>query len=139
MGRPLPKPTPVRLGVRRARPAARPNAYVTYGRGLAVLTLILGVLLVVGGGWSPYPAWLVVANGLALILFRHDKRQAQRAGATRVPEAILLMLLVAGGAAGGAVGMLLPPRHKTRKPLFWTALIVGTALAIFLWPRLTSP
>ena len=131
----MPKPSAARRTPRLVRPPARPRAYATYGRGLLMLGAPLILLLVFGWGRSPYAAWLIAANVLALLLFRHDKRQARRTGVTRVPELLLLGLLVAGGTVGGAVGMLLPPRHKTRKPLFWAALIAGTLLAVILWLR----
>lgn len=72
-------------------------------------------------GWDPVRlralgAYLLVANGCALVAFCADKGLARR-GAARVPESVLLGLCLAGGSVGGMLGMRLA-RHKTRKWYF---------------------
>ena len=79
--------------------------------------------------------WLVFINLVTLLTFRYDKRQAQRNGARRTPEATLLLLLAAGGVVGGAVGMYLRPRHKTRKTRFVVVLIAASTLYAYLLYR----
>ncbi len=119
-----------------SKSSTRPrSAYRTYWLAAGLIALLLVAVLLIWWDWSLVATWLVVVNVLAWILLRHDKGQAQREGATRVPEAILLTLLVAGGTLGGAIGMLVPTHHKTRKPIFWIALGVGALLVVFLWAR----
>jgi uncharacterized membrane protein YsdA (DUF1294 family) len=70
--------------------------------------------------------WLVVANGVTLLLFRHDKAAA-RAGLRRVPEATLLAWAAGGGTPGAFLARRLF-RHKTRKQPFsdrlqWIAVL----------------
>ena len=82
--------------------------------------------------WNVYLGWLVVVNVTAFVLFRHDKGQAQRSGARRVPESRLLTLLLVGGFVGGGLGMMIRPRHKTRKPIFWVVLLAACVLHLLL-------
>jgi uncharacterized membrane protein YsdA (DUF1294 family) len=80
--------------------------------------------------------WLALINIITFFVYRFDKGRAQRTGARRVPEVFLLILLLIGGAVGGAAGMLLRPRHKTRKPIFWIVLLLAVALhgyLLFIW------
>jgi uncharacterized membrane protein YsdA (DUF1294 family) len=78
-----------------------------------------------------YWGWLVIINLVAFILFRIDKGQAQRGG-QRIPEVTLLVLMLAGGVLGGAAGMLMRPRHKSRKPTFWVILLLAVALHAYV-------
>jgi uncharacterized membrane protein YsdA (DUF1294 family) len=108
------------------------SAYTTYWRAAGIVGLLIILAVMLGLGWSLFAAWLVTVNGVTWLLLRHDKGQAQRPGAMRVPEAVLLTLLVAGGTLGGLVGMLFPTHHKTRKPIFWVALVAGAILVLLL-------
>lgn len=97
-----------------------------------VILAILGGALYQWLQWDFYWVWLLVSNVVTFAFFRFDKGQAQRIGAMRVPEVVLLGLLVAGGVLGGAGGMWLRPRHKTNKPIFLLVLI-GAMLLHAYW------
>jgi uncharacterized membrane protein YsdA (DUF1294 family) len=107
---------------------------MTYGLIALAVTLGLGALLYFWLGWNPYWVWLIVVNVVTFLFFRYDKRQAGNAGATRVPEVILLGMELLGGVVGGLAGMIMPPRHKTRKPVFWIVLAIAAAIhGYLLW------
>jgi uncharacterized membrane protein YsdA (DUF1294 family) len=122
-------------------PSSQPSGryrspYTTFGVIALVATVALGLLLTYWFHWNLYWTWLLVVNVVTFLFFRFDKRQAQHDPNHRVPEMILLALLLAGGVLGGAGGMLMPPRHKTHKPLFWIVLVVAAALhgyMIYTW------
>ena len=122
--------TPQRISQRRSR--RWQSAQLTYGVVALVALAALGFLVYQWLKWDLYWVWLLVVNFVTFTFYRLDKRQAQVAGATRVPEVILLALLVGGGVLGGAAGMLLRPRHKTQKPLFWITLLAATVLHGYL-------
>jgi uncharacterized membrane protein YsdA (DUF1294 family) len=127
---------PMRKGNARSRAGRRNSAQTTYGLLAMIVLAILGFLLYEWLHWDFYWIWLIVVNVVTLFFFRYDKGQAQREGATRVPEVILLALLLAGGVLGGAAGMLMRPRHKTQKAYFWVALAVATLVhgyLIYAW------
>jgi uncharacterized membrane protein YsdA (DUF1294 family) len=94
--------------------------------------LVFGFLAYQWFTWDLYWIWIATVNFVTFTFFRYDKRQAQINGATRVPEVVLLALLLAGGVLGGVAGMLMRPRHKTHKPLFWIMLLGTTALHVYL-------
>jgi uncharacterized membrane protein YsdA (DUF1294 family) len=109
---------------------------VTYGSAALVATLLLALLLYFWLDWSAYVVWLVGCNLVTFLFFRYDKRRAAQPGAMRIPEIVLHLLVLAGGVVGGAFGMLLRPRHKTQKPIFWIVLIAGALLhlgLIYVW------
>lgn len=87
--------------------------------------VLIALLLAWFFDWGLYPVWLAAATVAAFFLFRYDKGRAQVAGATRVPEAVLLALMWAGGVLGAAGGMYLRPRHKTQKWTFVVTLILA--------------
>jgi uncharacterized membrane protein YsdA (DUF1294 family) len=97
-----------------------------------IILLVFGFLVYQWFRWEIYWVWLAVVNVVTFTFFRLDKRQAQVSGATRVPEVVLLVLLLAGGVLGGVAGMLMRPRHKTHKPLFWIMLLGATVLHAYL-------
>jgi len=105
---------------------------LVYGLAALIATLLLGFIANRWLQWDFYWIWLVVVNVVTFVFFRYDKNQAQKEGATRVPEIILFALMLAGGVIGGAAGMLMRPHHKTHKPMFWIVLAVATALHAFL-------
>lgn len=78
--------------------------------------------------------YLVLINGLTFFLYWHDKRAAQRPGASRVPEATLLMVGFLGGTPAALVAQRLL-RHKTRKQSFqlkfWAITFVQLGLLAF--------
>ena len=102
--------------------------------GLVALAVVglLALVLYFWLGWNFYWIWFVAINVATFVYFRYDKRQSRREGATRVPEIVLQGLILAGGVLGGLGGMLLPPRHKTRKIAFWIVLAVATALHLWI-------
>lgn len=108
------------------------SSQLVYGTVALGATAILGIVLYLWQGWNFYWVWLIICNLVTFVFFRYDKRQAQRANATRVPEVVLLGLAVAGGFLGGWLGMFLRPRHKIRKPIFWLVLITGALLHLYL-------
>ena len=87
--------------------------------------------------WNLYWIWLLVMNIAAFMLFRHDKRLAQQSGARRISESSLLTLMLVGGFVGGGLGMMIRPRHKTRKPVFWLVLVAACVLhaLLIVWWR----
>lgn len=76
-------------------------------------------------------AYLALANALALVLFRQDKRRAE-AGDWRLPEVQLLTVALMGGWLGAKAGQRLF-HHKTVKQPFATVLnLSGLALPLVL-------
>jgi uncharacterized membrane protein YsdA (DUF1294 family) len=108
---------------------------MVFGVAALVALLGLGLLLYFWLDWNLYWAWLLAVNVVTYFFFRYDKGQAQREGATRVPEIVLLALVLSGGVVGGCAGMLVRPRHKTHKPVFWIVLAAGAILHLFLLYR----
>lgn len=122
-----------RTSKRTTHPSTRyRSAQTTYGLLAVGAILLLGFLIYPWLQWNLYPLWLVVSSVVAFFFFRYDKAQAQRTGARRVPEVVLLALVIAGGVLGGAAGMYMRPRHKTQKPIFMLALLAGAALHAYL-------
>ena len=83
------------------------------------------------------PTLLIVALSLYLILnlaalamYGADKAAAQQRR-WRTRESVLLTLSLMGGAFGGLLAMLLF-HHKTRKPAFWAANLLGAAGHLYL-------
>ena len=79
--------------------------------------------------WIYYTAF----SSLTFLAWGIDKFRA-RANQWRISERTLLSMVWLGGAFGALLGMLFF-RHKTRKPLFWTAVLAGSilhAVIIFL-------
>lgn len=64
-------------------------------------------------GLVPVYAWLVSVNGMTLLLYGYDKRQAV-GGGSRIPELVLHTAALSGGTPGALLGQGLF-RHKTRK------------------------
>jgi len=89
--------------------------------------------------WPFWLAWLASINGVAFIAYRFDKWKAPRArgGKDRVPERVLHLLVLVGGSLGAWLGMIVPPRHKTRdrrfQVSFWLIVLVQLAVVIGLW------
>jgi uncharacterized membrane protein YsdA (DUF1294 family) len=104
-----------------------------YGIIALAATALLALAMYFWLDWAWFRVWTIGVNVVTFLFYRYDKRRAQHPDATRVPESVLLLLTVVGGFAGAWAGMFLPPRHKTRKPLFWAAAIGGTLLWIFVW------
>lgn len=122
-----------------ARPKPRTAAMRTRHRGLplggAVLLLLL-LVLPIAGSWRAVDSgmpWPLIAYGvasmLALLLYGHDKRCAER-NRWRVPESQLHLVELCGGWPGGLVAQWLY-RHKTRKisyqAAFWLIAIAHQA------------
>ncbi len=81
-------------------------------------------------------AYLMLVNGIGLLLMGLDKRRAA-SRSLRISERNLLLVALAGGAAGSYLGMTCF-RHKTRRALFRLALPLltlvhlGLCLALFI-------
>ena len=87
-------------------------------------------------GLAPVYAWLVSMNGMALLLYGYDKRQAVVVR-TRVPELVLHAAALFGGSPGALLGQRLF-RHKTRKRRFqiaYAAIVVLQAAALYVYWR----
>ena len=69
-----------------------------------------------------------VWNLVVFLLYGADKRKAQR-GAWRIPERVLLGCSILFGGVGCVLGMICF-RHKTKKPLFGAAGVLGILLLI---------
>jgi uncharacterized membrane protein YsdA (DUF1294 family) len=110
----------------------RYSAQTIYGVAAIVALGVFAFLIYRWLDWAFYWVWLLVVNFVTFTFFRFDKRQANFEGAMRVPEALLLALLVAGGSVGGIAGMVIRPRHKTHKALFWIVLVIATVLHLYL-------
>lgn len=74
--------------------------------------------------------YLLLINGYLLGLMFYDKRRALQKK-WRVPEKRLLLTGILGGGLGGLTGMRLF-HHKTRKPRFYAANVLGIATACAL-------
>lgn len=112
------------------RPRRSPK--ITYAVIAVVILVVLGGLLYQWLHWDFYWIWLLAINVVTFVFFRFDKGQAQRTGAVRVPEIVLLGLMVVGGVVGSAGGMWMRPRHKTQKPVF-VMVLVGAILFHAYW------
>jgi uncharacterized membrane protein YsdA (DUF1294 family) len=97
----------------------------------------LGLLLVLWWlGLAPVYAWLISMNGMALLLYGYDKRQAVVAG-TRVPELVLHATALFGGSPAALLGQRLF-RHKTRKRGFqivFIAIVLLQVAALYVYWR----
>lgn len=118
------------------RPRRSPK--ITYAVIALVTLAVLGAALYQWLQWDFYWVWLLVINVVTFAFFRFDKGQAQRTGAMRVPEVVLLGLMVAGGVLGGAGGMWMRPRHKTNKPIFVLVVIISLVLHAYWLFRTVS-
>ena len=112
--------------------------------GCGLISLLLAVAIAIalyyGLQWPCWLAWLASINGVTFIAYRFDKWKAPSAesGKERIPERILHLLALVGGSLGAFLGMVVPPRHKTRKCgfQFWFWLIVfmqAVGVVIWLW------
>ena len=112
------------------------------GCGLIFLLLpvAIAIALYYGLQWPYWLAWLASVNGVTFIAYRFDKWKAPRAenGKGRISERVLHLLALVGGSPGAFLGMIVPPRHKTKKCgfQFWFWLIVlvqAGGVTIWLW------
>ena len=79
-------------------------------------------------GLAPAYAYLVSINGIALVLYGYDKRQAI-VGRTRIPELVLHATALCGGSPGALLGQGLF-RHKTRKSRFQVVFVAIVLLQV---------
>src|SRR4051812_47598494 len=126
-----------------AAPARRPSPYRVHFAAAAVLaaagTLAVWSLLSRHNDWAHWLAcWLLAVNVVSFGYYGFDKGRA-RAGARRVPEAVLHTLTAAGGSLGSYAGMRCF-RHKTVKGtfriVFWGIVVLQVLLALALAKRL---
>ena len=112
--------------------------------GCGLISLLLAVVIAVALyhelRWPFWLAWLAPINGVTFIVYRFDKWKAPRAenGKGRIPEYVLLLLALVGGSPGAFLGMIVPPRHKTRKCRFqfgfWLIVLMqAVGVVIWLW------
>jgi uncharacterized membrane protein YsdA (DUF1294 family) len=101
------------------------------GFALAAVVAMMAMLAWLAG-WKLYWLWISAVNTVTFVLYRYDKVQAQREGAMRAPEVVLLALALLGGIVGAAAGMYKRPRHKTQKLIFRAALFIGAAIQAWL-------
>ncbi len=109
-----------------------------YGLTFFLAAVATGGILFYNFQWPFWLVWLAAINGVTFIAYRFDKWQAPRAkgGKNRVPERILHLLALIGGSLGAFLGMIVPPRHKTRdrrfQIYFWLIVLVQVVLVIGL-------
>jgi uncharacterized membrane protein YsdA (DUF1294 family) len=89
------------------------HRYIRYTLGFAAVAVVGLSLALWRLGLAPAYAYLVSINGIALMLYGWDKRQAI-VGRTRIPELALHATTLCGGSPGALLGQGLF-RHKTRK------------------------
>ena len=81
-----------------------------------------------------YPLWLGLLSAVTFLSFGWDKLCAVRRW-HRIPERTLLLLILLGGCFAGWLAVLVW-RHKSRKPLFWIALLLATCgHGYLIWAR----
>jgi uncharacterized membrane protein YsdA (DUF1294 family) len=105
---------------------------IRYTLGLATCVAVGSSLAMWRLGWAPVYAWLVSINGMALLLYGYDKRQAI-VGGRRIPELVLHATALSGGTPGALLGQGLF-RHKTRKRRFQivcAAIVLLQAAALY--------
>jgi uncharacterized membrane protein YsdA (DUF1294 family) len=110
-------------------PAFNPYTRFALVALLAVL-LITYLQMLLFPTWDRVFDWLIAINIVTFVAFGYDKAIAPQ-GATRVPEAILLVLTLLGGCIGAMIARPLF-RHKTQKMsfrlIFWPCVIASIAL-----------
>ena len=75
--------------------------------------------------------YYILLSLMTFVLWGVDKFRA-REGQWRISERQLFTMVLLGGAFGALPGMLLF-RHKTRKPLFWAAVILGCVVHVGIY------
>jgi uncharacterized membrane protein YsdA (DUF1294 family) len=121
-----------KMSLSESRPAAHRGVspYKLYGGVAAALALAIGATFWWLFGLSLVVVWIAALGTATFLMYGLDKLQARRSG-LRVPENILHLLALIGGAIGGWAGML-AFRHKTRHPLFYVVLGLGTIVDLAL-------
>ena len=110
-----------------------------YGLTFLLAAVATGAVLCYNFRYPFWWAWLASINGVTFIAYRFDKWKAPRAksGKERVPELVLHLLALVGGSLGAFLGMIVPPRHKTRdrrfQVYFWLIVLVQVGVVIWLW------
>jgi uncharacterized membrane protein YsdA (DUF1294 family) len=104
-----------------------------------LLAIAIAIALYYGLQWPCWLAWLAPINGVTFIAYRFDKWKARKAesGKDRIPERVLHLLALVGGSPGAFLGMIVPPRHKTKdcrfQVYFWLIVLVQVGVVIWLW------
>ncbi len=118
-----------------------------HGEKAGFLTPLATSLLVAGGfivylGWNVYQAalprsvlWLyLIASGITFLVYRHDKRAAQKER-RRVPESTLHFLELIGGWPGALIAQQVY-HHKSSKLSyqvgFWICVIINSGALYWL-------
>lgn len=123
---------------------------IQYSLSGTLLALAAALILESAVGLSLVVAWLIAINVVALIFYRVDKLNSiweddnaqRKAKKTRIPEISLLFLALAGGSLGAALGMIIPPDHKTSDCRFLfgflLVLVLQAVVAYLLWEQIPS-
>ncbi len=97
------------------------NVYTTTSV-VAIVCMTVVLTLLFPFRFNALVFYIISINMVAFIFYGLDKNLAQ-AGATRVPERLLLVLGIAGGSAGSLLGINYL-RHKSRKSSYLLKLAV---------------
>jgi uncharacterized membrane protein YsdA (DUF1294 family) len=121
---------------------------IQYSLSGALLALAAALILQGAVGLSLVVAWLIAINVFTLIFYRVDKlnsiweddNERRKAKRTRIPEASLLFLALVGGSPAAALGMVIPPDHKTGDSwflfCFLVVLVVQAIAAYLFWDQI---
>lgn len=78
----------------------------------------------------PFLVFFVLMNLITFLLFRKDKKRAEK-HAFRIPEKDLIGFSAVFGAMGGLLGMIVF-HHKTRKPKFYILVPLFAIIQLIL-------
>ncbi len=78
----------------------------------------------------PFLLFFILMNLVTFLLFRKDKKKAEKK-AFRIPEKDLLGFSAVFGALGGLLGMIIF-HHKTRKPKFFILVPLFALIQLML-------
>jgi uncharacterized membrane protein YsdA (DUF1294 family) len=121
---------------------------IQYSLSGTLLALAAALTLESAVGLSLVVAWLIAINVVTLIYYRVDKLNSiweddnakRKAKKTRIPEVSLLFLALAGGSLGAALGMVIPPDHKTSDCRFLfgflLVLVMQAVAAYIFWDQI---
>lgn len=119
----------------------RSRNFTLFGGVAIVLAAALFLVFSRAVNWQWYWLWLSAATIVAFLLYGYDKLSS-KAGAGRIPEALLHLLALGGGFVGALLGMGVF-HHKTNfreHPLFLPVIIVsGVLWGAIIYYLMTQP
>ncbi len=119
----------------------RSRNFALFGGLAIILTAALFLVFNRAVNWQWYWLWLGAAGIVTFFFYGYDKLSA-KAGAGRIPEALLHLLALAGGFAGALLGMGVF-HHKTNyreHPLFLPVIVVsGVLWGLLIYYLMTQP